>query len=159
VTGPATDAAFDAEAAAAEVMAAMLPLADAERAGQARRYLKSDLDFLGVSVPGIRSAVTGTARSRPDPGRDGALAWARALWREPVHERRTAAIEVLRLFTPSLEPAGLALVEEWIRAAHGWAYVAAWTRRHLDLMSGVTFREAVRRLPPDQAARLRASYR
>jgi hypothetical protein len=36
------------------------------------------------------------------------------------------------------------------------AYVAAWTRRHLDLMSGVTFTEAVRRLPPEQAARLRA---
>src|SRR6202042_3162909 len=71
VTGPAFEenAAFDAEAAAAEVMAAMAPLADPERAGQARRYLKSDLDFLGVSVPGIRSAVTGTARSRPDPGR------------------------------------------------------------------------------------------
>jgi 3-methyladenine DNA glycosylase AlkD len=248
VTGPASDAAFDAEAAAAEVMAAMLPLADAERAGQARRYLQSDLDFLGVSVPGIRSAVTGTARSRPDPGRDGALAWARALWRGPVHERRTAAIEVLRLFTPKLESADLALVEEWIRAAHGWAYVdplagdiaglialrharawplidawaadedfwvrrsalltllpgirrgrpdrerferyaipmlaekeffirkaigwvlrelskkdpayvAAWTRRHLGLLSGVTFTEAVRRLPPEQADPLKALYR
>jgi 3-methyladenine DNA glycosylase AlkD len=247
VTGPAFEenAAFDAEAAAAEVMAAMAPLADPERAGQARRYLKSDLDFLGVSVPGIRSAVTGTARSRPDPGRDGVLAWARVLWREPVHERRTAAIEVLRRFTASLETADLALVEAWIREAHGWAYVdplagdiagpvalrhpaawplidawaadedfwvrrsalltllpgirrgqpdrerferyatpllaekeffirkaigwvlrelskkdpayvAAWTRRHLDLMSGVTFTEAVRRLPPEQADRLRA---
>jgi 3-methyladenine DNA glycosylase AlkD len=253
VTGPASnpaveqDAAFDAEAAAAAVMAAMLPLADPERAGQAKRYLKSDLDFLGVSVPGIRSAVTGTARSRPDPGRDGVLAWARALWRERVHERRTAAIEVLRLFTPSLETADLALVEAWIREAHGWAYVdplagdiaglialryppawplidawaadedfwirrsalltllpgirrgqpdrerferyatsmlaekeffirkaigwvlrelskkdpayvAAWTRQHLDRMSGVTFTEAVRRLPPEQAAPLRALY-
>jgi 3-methyladenine DNA glycosylase AlkD len=247
VTGPAFEenAAFDAEAAAAEVMAAMAPLADPERAGQARRYLKSDLDFLGVSVPGIRSAVTGTARSRPDPGRDGVLAWARVLWREPVHERRTAAIEVLRRFAASLETADLALVEAWIREAHGWAYVdplagdiagpvalrhpaawplidawaadedfwvrrsalltllpgirrgqpdrerferyatpllaekeffirkaigwvlrelskkdpayvAAWTRRHLDLMSGVTFTEAVRRLPPEQADRLRA---
>jgi 3-methyladenine DNA glycosylase AlkD len=253
VTGPASnpavgpDAAFDAEAAAAEVMAAMLPLADPERAGQAKRYLKSDLDFLGVSVPGIRSAVTGTARSRPDPGRDGALAWARALWREPVHERRTAAIEVLRLFTPILETADLALVQAWIREAHGWAYVdplagdiaglialryapawplidawaadedfwirrsalltllpgirrgqpdrerferyatpmlaekeffvrkaigwvlrelskkdpayvAAWTQAHLDRMSGVTFTEAVRRLPPEQAAPLPALY-
>ena len=90
-----TSAAFDAETAARQVAAALRPLADAGRAGQAKRYLKSDLDFLGVSVPGIRSAVTGTARSRPDPGRDGALAWARALWREPVHEQRTAAIEVL----------------------------------------------------------------
>ena len=53
-----------------------------------------------------------------------------------MHERRTAAIEVLRLFAPSLESAGLALVEEWIRAARGWAYV-----------------------DPEQAAELRASYR
>jgi 3-methyladenine DNA glycosylase AlkD len=236
---------FDADTAAAAVMAAMLPLADAERAGQAKRYLKSDLEFLGVSVPDIRAAVTGTARSGPDPGRAGALAWARTLWREPVHERRTAAIEVLRRYRRSLEPADLALVEAWIRESHGWAYVdslagdiagpialrhpaawplidtwasdadfwvrrsalltllpgirkgqpdrdrferyatpmlaekeffvskaigwvlretakkdpayvAAWTREHLDVMSGVTFREAVRRLPPEQAARLEA---
>jgi len=38
-------------------------------------------------------------------------------------------------------------------------YVAAWTRSHLDQMSGVTFTEAVRRLPADQAARLRTAYR
>ena len=226
-------------------MAAMLPLADAERAGRAKRYLRSDLDFLGVSVPDIRSAVTRTARSAPDPGRAGALAWARTLWSQPVHERRTAAIEVLRRYIRSLEPADLALVEAWIREAHGWAYVdplagdiagpivlrhqdawplidtwagdadfwvrrsalltllpgirkgqpdrerferyatpmlaekeffvrkaigwvlretakkdpayvIAWTREHLDLMSGVTFREAVRRLPPEQASRLEA---
>ena len=98
-----TSAVFDADAAASQVVTALLPQADSERARQAKRYLKSDLDFLGVSVPGIRSAVTATARAAPDPGRDGALAWARALWREPVHERRTAAIEVLRLFTPRLE--------------------------------------------------------
>ena len=236
---------FDADTAAAAVMAAMLPLADAERAGQAKRYLKSDLDFLGVSVPDIRAAVTGTARSGPDPGRAGALAWARTLWREPTHEHRTAAIEVLRRYARSLEAADLALVEAWIREGHGWAYVdplagdiagpialrhpvawplidtwaadadfwvrrsalltllpgirkgqpdrerferyatpmlaekeffirkaigwvlretakkdpayvSAWTREHLDLMSGVTFREAVRRLPPEQATRLEA---
>jgi 3-methyladenine DNA glycosylase AlkD len=249
VTSPAFDAedAEDAETAAAEVMAVMRPMADAERAAQEKRYLKSDLDFLGVSVPGIRSAVTGIARSRPDPGRDGVLAWARALWREPVHERRMAAIEVLRHYIRSLESADLALVEAWIREAHGWAYVdslagdiagpvalrhpaawplidawatdedfwirrsalltllpgirqgrldrerferyatpmlgekeffirkaigwvlretakkdpayvAAWTAGHLHLMSGVTFREAIRRLPPEEAARLKASY-
>jgi hypothetical protein len=58
-----TGAVFDAETAASRVVAALLPLADAERAGQAKRYLKSDLDFLGVSVPAIRSAVTSAARS------------------------------------------------------------------------------------------------
>ena len=59
--------------------------------------------------------------------------------------------------------------EFFIRKAIGWvlretakkdpAYVAAWTRSHLDRMSGVTFTEAVRRLPAEQAARLRAVYR
>lgn len=239
---------FDAEAAAARVVAALLPLADPERAVQAKRYLKSDLDFLGVSVPAIRSAVRDVARTHRELDRDGALAWARALWREPVHERRTAAIEVLRWYARRLLPADLALVETWVREAHGWAYVdplagdiagpiallhpdawtlidawatdedfwirrsalltllpgirragldrerferyatpmltekeffirkavgwvlretakkdpayvAAWTRSHLDQMSGVTFREAVRRLPAEQAALLRTAYR
>ena len=239
---------FDAETAADQVVAALLPLADPERAAQASRYLKSDLDFLGVSVPGIRAVVTEAARPRPGLGREEALAWARALWRAPVHERRIAAIEVLRRHVRLLRPADLTDVEAWVREAHGWAYadplagdiagrvallhpdawplidtwatdedfwirrsalltllpgirrgglhrerferyatpmlaekeffirkaigwvlretakkdpayVAAWTRSHLDQMSGVTFTEAVRRLPPGQAARLRAAYR
>lgn len=236
---------FDAEAAAARVVAALLPLADPERAVQASRYLKSDLDFLGVSVPGVRAVVTEADRARPGLGRDEVLAWARALWRERVHERRIAAIELLRRHVRLLRPADLADVEAWVREAHGWAYVdplaadiagsvavlhpdawtridawaadedfwirrsalltllpgirrggldrerferyatpmltekeffvakaigwvlreaakkdpayvAAWTRGHLDQMSGVTFREAVRRLPAEQAARLQA---
>lgn len=243
-----TSAVFDAETAAARVVAALLPLADPERAAQASRYLKSDLDFLGVSVPGIRAVVTAADRARPGLGRPEALAWARALWREPVHERRIAAIELLRRHVRHLLPADLADVEAWIREAHGWAYVdplagdiagpiallhpdawtlidawapdedfwirrsalltllpgirrggldrerferyatpmltekeffirkaigwvlreaskkdpayvAAWTRSHLNQMSGVTFTEAVRRLPAEDAARLRAAYR
>ena len=105
-----TSAVFDAAAAASQLVTALLPQADSERAGQAKRYLKSDLDFLGVSVPAIRSAVRDVARTRRELDRDGALAWARALWREPV---RTAAIEVLRWYIPRLLPADLALVEAW----------------------------------------------
>jgi 3-methyladenine DNA glycosylase AlkD len=239
---------WDAEAAAARVVEAMLPLASPVRAAQAKSYLKSDLDFLGVTVPEIRRAVVAAARSYPRLGRDDAVAWARALCRPPVHERRTAAIEVLRLYQGELSPADLGLVEAWVRVAHGWAYVdplagdiagpiarrhqqawpridawardedfwvrrsalltllagiragqpdlgrferyatpmlaekeffiakaigwvlretskknpayvAAWTGRHLDKMSGVTFREAVRRLPETQAAQLRDAYR
>jgi 3-methyladenine DNA glycosylase AlkD len=243
-----TSPVFDAETATAQVVAALLPLADPDRAAQASRYLKSDLVFLGVSVPGIRAAVTEADRTRPGLGRSEALAWASALWREPVHERRIAAIELLRRHVRLLRPADLADVEAWVRQAHGWAYVdplagdvagpialhhpdawplidawaadgdfwirrsalltllpgirrggldrerferyatpmltekeffirkaigwvlreaakkdpayvAAWTRSHLDQMSGVTFREAVRRLPPEQAAPLQAMYR
>ena len=110
----ATRPAFDADSAAARVVQAMRPLAGAARATQEKRYLKSDLDFLGVGVPGIRKVVTEAARdydsqdrSHDGLDRDSALAWARA---------------------------------------------------HLDQMSGVTFREAVRRLPAAQAARLQGAY-
>jgi len=243
-----TRQAFDADTAAARVVEAMRPLASATRAVQEKRYLKSDLDFLGVGVPGIRKVVTEAARSYDGLDRDGALAWARALWREPVHERRMAAIEVLRRYVRTLQPADLPLVEAWVREAHGWAYVdslagdiagtialtqagawplidawavdedfwvrrsalltllpgirqgrpdharferyaipmlaekeffirkaigwvlretskkdpayvAAWTQGHLDQMSGVTFREAVRRLPGAEAARLQSEYK
>jgi len=70
-----TKQAFDAETAAARVVEALRPLASTTRAVQEKRYLKSDLDFLGVGVPGIRKVVTEAARSydgldRPDVRRD-----------------------------------------------------------------------------------------
>ena len=59
--------------------------------------------------------------------------------------------------------------EFFIRKAIGWVlrelskkdpgYVSAWTERHLAETSGVTFREAVRRLPAADAARLTAARR
>jgi 3-methyladenine DNA glycosylase AlkD len=242
-----TSQAFDAETATARVLEAMLSLADAKRAVQEKKYLKSDLDFLGVGLPSVRQVVIQTARSYDPLDRDSALAWARALWREPMHERRMAAIEVLRRYVRNLRAADLRLVEAWVREAHGWAYVdslagdvagrvaldhpsawplidawaadedfwvrrsalltllpairqgrpdharferyatpmlaekeffirkaigwvlreiskkdppyvAAWTQGHLDQMSGVTFREAVRRLPAAEAASLQRAY-
>jgi 3-methyladenine DNA glycosylase AlkD len=54
--------------------------------------------------------------------------------------------------------------EFFIRKAIGWvlreisrrdlAWATAWTEAHISEMSGVTFREAVRRLPADDAERL-----
>ena len=58
----------------------------------------------------------------------------------------------------------LAEKEFFIRKAIGWvlreiskkdpAYVAEYTGQHITAMSGVTFREAIRRLPERHAARL-----
>jgi 3-methyladenine DNA glycosylase AlkD len=88
--------------------------------------------------------------------------------------RRSALLALLRgirtgrpdlpRFTRYAEPL-LAEREFFIRKAIGWVlreiskhdpgWVASWTQRHLSEMSGVTFREAVRRLPADEADRLR----
>jgi hypothetical protein len=126
----------------------MAPLASAGRAAQAKAYLKSDLDFLGVSVPGIRQAVTAEARRWPELGRAGVLAWAPALWDAPVHERRTAAIEVLRWYVARLEPVDLALVEAWVRVAHGWTAVNGAIQQRFRLIS-----ETLRRHLPQSRTR------
>ena len=241
-------AAFDPGAAARDVAESLRALGRPERAVQEKAYLKSDLEFFGVAVPDMRRVVTTAVRGHPGLDREAAVAWAIALWDEPVHERRMAAVEVLRLALRQLRADDLAEVESLIRAARTWAlvdslagdiagtiglrdpaawpridawardgdfwlrrsailallpgiragradlarferyassmlaekeffirkaigwtareiskrdpdWVGTWTSAHLGQMSGVTFREAVRRLPPDSAESLRALFR
>ena len=143
---------FDAEAAAATLAETLRPLGTSERAVQEKRYLKSDLEFFGVAVPELRRAVKAAVRNHlaasarsgdtPDgstpggstPGgparrrgarldRETAVAWALALWREPVHERRAAAVEILQLAVPQLTADDLAAIEKLIRDSRTWAYV------------------------------------
>jgi 3-methyladenine DNA glycosylase AlkD len=242
---------FDAAAAAVALAGELRAIGNPERAAAERRYLKSDLEFFGVTVPDLRRVVTAAVRAQraavKNPiSRDDMMAWAIELWGEPVHERRMAAVEVLRLVGTQLraddlaavealireartwalvdslageiagsialrDPAGWPRIDGWasdadfwvrrsailsllpgirvgqpdlarferyaasmlgekeffIRKAVGWvareistrdpAWVAAWTAAHASRMSGVTFREAVRRLPPGTADRLRAA--
>ena len=236
---------FDADTAALTVGELLRPLGTGERAEQEKRYLKSDLEFLGVSVPDLRRVVKEAVRGYPGLDRQAAVAWAVALWREPVFERRAAAVEILRIAGKQLRASDLATIETLIRDARTWAlvdslagdvaggialrdpsswpridawaadedfwvrrsallallpgvragqpdlgrleryaalmlaekeffirkalgwvlreiskrdpgWVADWTARHATVISGVTFREAIRRLPADEAARLRA---
>lgn len=235
---------FDPDAAALAVAGSLRSVGAAERAARGKRYLRSDLEFFGVSVPDTRRIVTAAFRSYPGLGREAAVAWATALWREPVHERRMAAVEVLRLAVRQLGASDLGVIETLIRESRTWALVdplaanvagavalrdpaswsridgwmtdddfwvrrsallallpriragqpdlerfdryagsmlaekeffirkaagwvlreisrhdpgwaADWTARHAREMSGVTFREAIRRLPAADAARLR----
>ena len=236
---------FDAETAAREVADALRGLGMPERAAQEKRYLKSDLEFFGVTVPETRRAVRAAWDGYPGLDAAGMLAWAVALWREPVHERRMAAVEILIRAAPVLRAADLGTVERLLRESRTWAlvdglsvnvagqialrdplswtcvdgwagdedfwirrsailallpgvragrpdlarftryaepmlteteffirkaigwvlreisrrdpvWVAFWTEQHLSGMSGVTFREAIRRLPAGDAGRLRS---
>jgi 3-methyladenine DNA glycosylase AlkD len=114
---------FDPGAAARAVTEALQPLGTPERAVQEKRYLKSDLDFLGVTVPDLRRVVKAAARGYPELDRQGMVAWAVALWREPVHERRTAAVEILTLAAPRLAASDLGVLERLLRESRTWAYV------------------------------------
>jgi 3-methyladenine DNA glycosylase AlkD len=235
---------FDPEEAALAVADALRAAGTPDRAAQEKRYLKSELEFFGVTVPELRRVVKGAVRGYPGLDAAQLVAWSVALWRAPVHERRMAAAEILTIAAPRLGPGDLATVERllresgtwalvdglavnvagsialrdpgawpvidrwagdadfwvrrsallallpgvraarpdlprftryaepllaerefFIRKAIGWVlreisrrepdWVADWTERHLAEMSGVTFREAVRRLPAPEADRLR----
>jgi 3-methyladenine DNA glycosylase AlkD len=114
---------FDPEEATRLTVAALRPLGTPERAAQERRYLKSDLEFLGVTVPDLRREVRAAVRGHPGIDGPGMVAWAVALWREPVHERRMAAVELLTLAGPRLAAADLPTVERLLRESGTWALV------------------------------------
>jgi 3-methyladenine DNA glycosylase AlkD len=114
---------FDPEAAARAVTDALRPLGTPERAVQEKRYLKSDLEFFGVTVPDMRRVVNAAVRGHPGLDAQGMVAWAVALWREPVHERRAAAVEILTLAAPRLAASDLATLERLLRESYTWAYV------------------------------------
>jgi 3-methyladenine DNA glycosylase AlkD len=81
-----------------------------------------------------------------------------------VREGRADLVRFTRYADPMVEER-----EFFIRKAIGWVlrevaykdptWVAAWVTARLDRLAGVTFREAVRRLPEATAARLTAEYK
>ncbi len=110
----------------ADAIAAILaPLGTAERAAGEKRYLKSDLEFLGVTVPEVRKAVKAWLRDRPDLKRGELRALVEELWGRDVNELRRFAIELLTLRSDLLRAADMKLLERLLRNSHSWAYVDA----------------------------------
>jgi 3-methyladenine DNA glycosylase AlkD len=97
--------------------------ADPDRAAGAKRYLKSDLEFIGVTTPEFRAEVREALHLTGPPERDGLLAAAAELWARPVFELRAAAVELLDRHVRQLDERDLATVEAMIRAARTWALV------------------------------------
>src|ERR1700722_267526 len=114
---------FDPEGAALAVADELRAVGTPERAAQEKRYLKSELEFFGVAVPELRRVVKAAVRGYPRLDAAGMVAWAVALWRAPVHERRTAAVEILTLAAPRLDAGDLATVERLLRESGTWALV------------------------------------
>ena len=100
------------------------PLGTSERAVQEQAYLKSSLDFLGVSVPAGRTAVKRFLHSNPElRERDLLLATVDALWSRPIFECRRAAVELLELNHTVLRVEDLVLIEGLVRDSYTWALV------------------------------------
>jgi 3-methyladenine DNA glycosylase AlkD len=94
-----------------------------QRAEREKRYLKSDLRHLGATVWQIRREVKSFAKEHGDVSHSDLVALVAALWSEPVHERRMAAVFLLEAYPERVEPGDLALVERLIRESRTWALV------------------------------------
>lgn len=101
----------------------MRALGTPARAEAERAYLKSELRFLGASVPSIRQVAKRIARRYPVGEHDALVALVTALWDVPVHERRMLAVELLIMQVDCLGPADLALLERLLRQSQTWALV------------------------------------
>jgi 3-methyladenine DNA glycosylase AlkD len=95
----------------------------AQRAEKERAYLKSELRHLGASVPQIRKMATQLLATHQGLDRHEVLGLVEALWSEPVHERRMAAVEVLAARSDLLLPEDLPLLERLVRESRTWALV------------------------------------
>jgi 3-methyladenine DNA glycosylase AlkD len=97
--------------------------ADPERAVQERRYLKSELQHLGASVPAVRMIAKAALADHLILRHDDLVALVAELWSRPVHECRMAAVEILDLGSELLHSDDIALVERLIRESRTWALV------------------------------------
>jgi len=114
---------FDARAAAAELERALRAVGTPERAEGEKRYLKSDLEFLGASVGDVRRALKSFTRRHPSPSHDELVSFVDELWSAPVFERRLMASLLLVEHVDLLRPDDLDLVERLLRDSGTWALV------------------------------------
>lgn len=114
---------LDVEAALGELQAALSARATPARAESEKRYLKSELTFLGVTVPEIRRAAKAFARAHPELERKSLRALAELAWSREVHEFRSVAIGILEARAQALTPADLRWLIELVRRSNTWAHV------------------------------------
>jgi 3-methyladenine DNA glycosylase AlkD len=112
-----------AQRLAARLERQLRAVGDAERAEHEKRYLKSELEHAGASVPAIRKIAKAALAEHANLGHDELVELVNALWARPLHECRMAAVELLELRSDALRPVDMKLVESLIRESRTWALV------------------------------------
>jgi 3-methyladenine DNA glycosylase AlkD len=92
------------------------------RAVNEKRYLKSQAEFFGVTVPDTRRLARPVAAhfaSAHDLG--GALAYGRRLWATSAHEPRVAAIAIIGACAADFDDRVWELGRRWLEEIDNWA--------------------------------------
>jgi 3-methyladenine DNA glycosylase AlkD len=116
---------IDPNAASEEITSAVRSEGDRARAEIEKRYLKSELEHFGTSVPVIRKVAKGYLRDNRQISRRELLPIVQRLWDRRVHECRMAAVELLSQRGDLLDLRDAGLVGRLIRESKTWALVDA----------------------------------
>ena len=107
---------------------------DAERASAQKAYLKSDLEFFGVSVPIIRAAIKREARQNPVESRSELLDLAKNCFDSPYFEMQLFGVFLLDRYSGLLEIEDLEFLGDLVRKCTTWALVDPLSRPGEDLL-------------------------
>jgi 3-methyladenine DNA glycosylase AlkD len=130
----AVEGVSSAAVAAATIEAEIAALGTPERAISEQAYLKSELRHFGTRVPAVRKVVKAWLRANSTLTHDELFAVADALWVRPVHESRSAAIELLNARPTLVDVADIGWIERHLRECRTWALVdplAGWVTAEL----------------------------
>ncbi|MYA59424.1 MAG: DNA alkylation repair protein, partial [Chloroflexi bacterium] len=94
-----------------------------ERAINEKRYLKSEIEHYGVTVPEIRKLARRFARERKDLSKSVLIDLTHELWDRDVYELRKLAVNVLAAKTSLLSADDLSFLEGLLRRSHTWALI------------------------------------
>lgn len=106
-----------------QVIEELQTIAKPERAAFEKKYLKSDLEFLGATVPSVRKCAKRLAREHAGLSRKDLLSLVDEMWATDIHEVRSVSVALLDHFSSLLKPTDLTMVRNRIVEAAGWAHV------------------------------------
>ena len=108
---------------AARLEARLREVGTLDRAQGEKAYLRSDLDFLGVTVWQIRTEVRAAVEGMDRFAHDDLVGLVEALWSGSIFDRRMAASVLLDLRSGLLDRHDLPLLERLLRDSRTWALV------------------------------------
>lgn len=97
--------------------------ATAERAEKEKQYLKSDLRFIGASVPAVRRVARTFVADHPALTAEDLKGLVGALWNTHTHELRSVGIAVLELRSDLLRKSDVGWLKGLIDRSTTWAHV------------------------------------
>lgn len=130
----------DAAKVARGIHAGLRQAGEPDRAAAEKRYLKSDLEFLGCTLREMRRLAKETAKD-DQLEHDDLLALVQELWSKSVFERRMTAVVLLELHGSELVATDLPMIETLIRESKTWALVDGLAA---DVVSKIALRHRIK---------------